>query len=252
MILRPWTSRRANVSASRRRGQRFASRVQRLRARRGIETSARKSGRPRPASSLKSTRATNGTSHSDRGDAIRASLPEGGVCRAPPGRPGRQGLGLGFFDPGPPASLASRIADAMTDDELLGQVFFLGWQGVGPSAEIQHWIKDREHRRSEDLPAQRLGPHLACAGRGSDAAPGCSAAGSHVPLFVATDQEGGWVRQIKDETSISPGNLALGAAGAPGDCLPAPGTTSAGSSRRWASTWTSRPPRTSTPTPRRA
>ena len=38
-----------------------------------------------------------------------------------------------------------------------------------------------------------------------------------IPLFVATDQEGGWVRQIKDETSVSPGNLALGASGVPAD-----------------------------------
>ncbi len=124
--------------------------------------------------------------------------------------------GLGFFDPGPPASLASRIADAMTDDELLGQVFFLGYQGVGPSAEIQHWIKDHSiggvklfPRNVSDLTSLArdvaLMQRLAERGR------------FHVPLFVATDQEGGWVRQIKDETSISPGNLALGAVGAPED-----------------------------------
>ena len=124
--------------------------------------------------------------------------------------------GLGFFDPGPPASLASRIADAMTDDELLGQVFFLGYQGVGPSAEIQHWIKDHSiggvklfPRNVSDLTSLArdvaLMQRLAERGR------------FHVPLFVATDQEGGWVRQIKDETSISPGNLALGASGVPGD-----------------------------------
>src|SRR5574337_407072 len=118
--------------------------------------------------------------------------------------------GLGFFDPGSPATLAQSIADTMTADELLGQVFFLGYQGVGPSPEIQGWIRDRQIggvklflRNVSDLtPLARdvaLMQGLAEKGR------------FHVPLFIATDQEGGWVRQIKDETSISPGNLALGA-----------------------------------------
>ncbi len=123
---------------------------------------------------------------------------------------------LGFRDAGDPTVLAAHIAEAMTDEELLGQVFFLGWQGVGPSADILRWIGTREiggvkifPRNVSDLPSlardiagmQKLAAH----GRFG------------VPLFVATDQEGGWVRQIKDETSVSPGNLALGASGVPGD-----------------------------------
>jgi beta-N-acetylhexosaminidase len=123
---------------------------------------------------------------------------------------------LSFRDPGDPAVLAARITGAMTDDELLGQVFFLGWQGVGPSADILRWIRTREiggikifPRNVSDLPslARDVGvmQKLAAGGRFG------------IPLFVATDQEGGWVRQIKDETSVSPGNLALGASGVPGD-----------------------------------
>ena len=38
-----------------------------------------------------------------------------------------------------------------------------------------------------------------------------------VPLLVITDQEGGWVRHVKDATSQTPGNLALGAGGLPDD-----------------------------------
>jgi beta-N-acetylhexosaminidase len=123
---------------------------------------------------------------------------------------------LGFFDPGPPAEIASRIVEAMTDDELLGQVFFLGYQGIGPSRDIQRWITDHAiggvklfPRNVSDLPSLARDvasmQRLAALGR------------FHIPLFMATDQEGGWVRQIKDETSISPGNLALGAIGAPHD-----------------------------------
>ena len=124
--------------------------------------------------------------------------------------------GLGFYDPGPPDEVASRIANAMTDEELLGQVFFLGYQGVGPSREIQSWITDHHiggvklfPRNVSDLTslAEDVAFMQMLSTRGR----------FHIPLFVATDQEGGWVRQIKDETSISPGNLALGAIGAPQD-----------------------------------
>lgn len=34
-----------------------------------------------------------------------------------------------------------------------------------------------------------------------------------IPLFVATDQEGGWIRHVKGETSDTPGNMAIGASG---------------------------------------
>jgi beta-N-acetylhexosaminidase len=104
----------------------------------------------------------------------------------------------------------------MTDDELLGQVFFLGWQGVGPSADILRWIGTRGiggvkifPRNVSDLPslARDVAGMQKLAARGRFG----------IPLFIATDQEGGWVRQIKDETSVSPGNLALGASGVPGD-----------------------------------
>lgn len=123
---------------------------------------------------------------------------------------------LDFSDPGAPAVLAARIAGAMTDQELLGQVFFLGYQGVGISPEMQRWIRDRGiggvklfPRNVSDLTslARDVGFMQSLASQGR----------YHVPLFVATDQEGGWVRQIKDETSISAGNLALGAVGAPSD-----------------------------------
>ncbi|MCD6398067.1 MAG: glycoside hydrolase family 3 protein, partial [Spirochaetaceae bacterium] len=38
-----------------------------------------------------------------------------------------------------------------------------------------------------------------------------------IPLFIATDQEGGWVRHIKGKTSITPGNMSIGATSLPED-----------------------------------
>ena len=123
---------------------------------------------------------------------------------------------LGFSDAGPPSALAESIAAAMTDEELLGQVFFLGYQGVGPSAEMRRWIRDRGIGGVKIFP--RNVQDLTSLARDVDLMQRLAVQGRfHIPLFVATDQEGGWVRQIKDETSISAGNLALGAAGVPSD-----------------------------------
>ncbi|HET6451716.1 MAG TPA: glycoside hydrolase family 3 protein [Spirochaetia bacterium] len=125
-------------------------------------------------------------------------------------------LALSFTDPGNPDTVAARIASAMTDDELLGQVFFLGWQGVGPSADILRWITTRHIGGVKIFP--RNVSDLESLARDIARMQGLAMRGRFgIPLFVATDQEGGWVRQIKDETSVSPGNLALGASGVPAD-----------------------------------
>jgi len=123
--------------------------------------------------------------------------------------------GLSFTDPGSPSAVAARIAGAMTNQELLGQVFFLGYQGVGVSPEILRWI-------GRGIGGVKIFPRnvsdLTSLARDIARMQTLAAQGRfHVPLFVATDQEGGWVRQIKDETSISAGALALGAVGAPSD-----------------------------------
>ena len=41
--------------------------------------------------------------------------------------------------------------------------------------------------------------------------------GLGIPLLVATDQEGGWIRHIKGATTATPGNMAIGASGRPYD-----------------------------------
>ena len=125
---------------------------------------------------------------------------------------------LSFWDGDPAPVLAARLAAAMTDEELLGQLMILGYPGALADSGIPRWVRDRNiggvkifPRNVKDLPslAQDIASLQALAARRR----------FRVPLFVATDQEGGWVRQIKDETSIAPGNLALGAAGLPRDAL---------------------------------
>jgi beta-N-acetylhexosaminidase len=123
-----------------------------------------------------------------------------------------------FWDDRPDEELIEAILSQMTEEELLGQVFMLGYIGKRPSEEILSWI------RSRNLGGVKIFT------RNVDTLAGLSAsieemqevAGDgrfQIPLFISTDQEGGWVRHIKLETSQTPGNIALGASGLPQDAL---------------------------------
>ena len=128
----------------------------------------------------------------------------------------RPGADPSFWDPLPEEHLVEAVVEAMSDEQLLGQVFFLGYVGTRPSPQILRWISERHiggvkvfTRNVDTLPAlaegvrqmQRLSQRE----------------GHRIPLFVATDQEGGWVRHVKAQTSETAGNLALGAGAVPRD-----------------------------------
>lgn len=122
----------------------------------------------------------------------------------------------GFFADSPREDLVFQIVESMDDTELLGQVFLLGYYGRRPSREIIEWIRDKKIGgvkifgwNAEDLRelAQSIGEMQKAA----------ASTRLEIPLFVATDQEGGWVRHVKGETSVTPGNLAIGATGLPYD-----------------------------------
>jgi beta-N-acetylhexosaminidase len=123
---------------------------------------------------------------------------------------------ISFNDPGTPSDLAAAIENAMTDEQALAQVFMLGWVGEEPSPLIMDWIRQRNiggvkifgwntsdtHRLAETV------GHLQTASLNGP---------FNIPLLIATDQEGGWIRHIKGDTSETPGNMAIGASGYPRD-----------------------------------
>jgi beta-N-acetylhexosaminidase len=126
----------------------------------------------------------------------------------------------GFWDalssPGSEDAAAERIVASLSDQDKLAQLFLLGYIGTEPSPEILRWIGDR-HIGGVKIFTRNVGtlPDLT-----RDVARMQRLAlreGERIPLFIATDQEGGWVRHIKRETSVSPGNLAIGAARLPRD-----------------------------------
>jgi beta-N-acetylhexosaminidase len=104
----------------------------------------------------------------------------------------------------------------MSDEELLAQTFMFGWVGASPSPLIVDWIRDRNIGgvkifgwNTDDTTrlAETVGElqRVALESRYG------------IPLLVATDQEGGWIRHVKGATSETPGNMAIGASGYPQD-----------------------------------
>ena len=122
----------------------------------------------------------------------------------------KQVFPLNFNDSEDPKILASELVKNMSDEDALAQTFMLGWAGTSPSPLILSWIRERRlggvkvfgwNTENTVQLAQTIGIFQAEALKNP----------AQIPLFVATDQEGGWVRHVKGTTSQTPGNMALGA-----------------------------------------
>ncbi len=117
-----------------------------------------------------------------------------------------------FWDKKEPEELADELVRAMSPEELLGQVFFLGYIGKEPSKTIMKWIGER-NLGGVKIFTRNVGSLSSLAESISRMQKLALHSKYGIPLFMATDQEGGWVRHIKLQTSVTPGNLALGAEG---------------------------------------
>lgn len=112
--------------------------------------------------------------------------------------------------------LAQALVDRMSDEELLSQILMFGWAGSEPSDLLNSWVINRglgsvkvfgwntDNLKKVALSVKQLQTEAATRKY-------------KIPLFVATDQEGGWIRHVKGETSVTPGNMAIGASGIPMD-----------------------------------
>lgn len=115
-----------------------------------------------------------------------------------------------FWSDYPHEELATFIIDNMNDEELLAQILMFGWAGAEPSELLMQWIRLRS------LGSVKV--YGWSTNNVKDVAKSVikvqeeSLKGKFkIPLYVATDQEGGWIRHIKGRTSDTPGNLAIGA-----------------------------------------
>jgi beta-N-acetylhexosaminidase len=117
-----------------------------------------------------------------------------------------------FWIDAPDGQLADYLVEQMGPNEQLGQMFLLGWPRETAVGPIMDWIGLRNLGGVKIFGwnGAKLST-LATALGDMQAASLSSPLG--IPLFTATDQEGGMVRHVKDTTSITPGNMALGAGG---------------------------------------
>lgn len=130
----------------------------------------------------------------------------------------REDQNLDFWSDYPAEILAAEIASRMSDEELLAQMFMFGWAGTEPSKLVTYWVEQRNigsikifgwNTDDVELVAKNITTLQKKSMNGR----------FHIPLYVATDQEGGWIRHVKGTTSDTPGNLAIGAAAYPQDAF---------------------------------
>ena len=122
---------------------------------------------------------------------------------------------VNFWSEYPSETLAKAIVDRMSDSELLSQILMFGWAGAEPNQLLFDWV-------SRGLGSVKVfgwnTDDIKLVAKSISNLQKRSAAGRFkIPLFVATDQEGGWIRHVKGETAITPGNMAIGAGGYPVD-----------------------------------
>jgi beta-N-acetylhexosaminidase len=123
-----------------------------------------------------------------------------------------------FWDRRPDEELVTALTAAMGDEELLAQVFLLGYlnEDAHPSAYVRGWVAGR-HVGGVKIFPRNVTSLKQIAADIRDLQLVATKTGFGIPLLVATDQEGGWIRHIRFEASATPGNLAIGATGLPDD-----------------------------------
>ena len=125
------------------------------------------------------------------------------------------GASVSFWDDIPNEQLAQTIVDQMTDTELYSQILMFGWAGEEPEQLLYDWV-NRGLGSVKVFGWNTNDIHLVAKSISSLQADSQTNR-FKIPLFVATDQEGGSIRHVKGDTMITPGNMAIGAAGYPTD-----------------------------------
>lgn len=121
-----------------------------------------------------------------------------------------------FWSDYPADELADFLLSKMSDEEKLAQIFMFGWAGEEPSALLTQWISERG-LGSVKVFGWNTNNTEKVAMSVSQVQELAQNRPLKIPLFVATDQEGGIIRHVKGDTTITPGNMAIGASQYPVD-----------------------------------
>ncbi len=106
----------------------------------------------------------------------------------------------------------------MSDEEVVGQILMMAYPGDTPNELVLRWIKERG-LGGVKIFGWNADDVRITAGAVSLMQGEALGSLSSIPLLVATDQEGGWIRHIKGTTTETPGNMAIGASGRPFDAF---------------------------------
>lgn len=121
-----------------------------------------------------------------------------------------------FWGTGADEDVADRLMATMSDEEIVAQCFLVGWPTENPAPGIMSWIRTRDIGGVKVFGWNANDPATMMRTIGTFQT--AALATRHgIPLFVATDQEGGEVRHIRGNTSVTPGNMAIGASALPYD-----------------------------------
>jgi beta-N-acetylhexosaminidase len=123
---------------------------------------------------------------------------------------------IDFWSDYPASALADALVERMSNEELYAQILMFGWSGTQPSALLNQWVETRS-LGSVKLFGWNTDDTMQVARSVIALQEKAGSGRFKIPLFVATDQEGGMIRHVKGATSLTPGNLAIGAAGFPRD-----------------------------------
>lgn len=123
---------------------------------------------------------------------------------------------LNFYSAYPAEILAKELVQRMSNEELLAQILMFGWAGEEPSPLLTRWVQER-HLGSVKVFGWNTENIMQVAKSIAFLQEKTLHSPFKIPLFVATDQEGGLIRHVKGKTSDTPGNLAIGASGYPID-----------------------------------
>ena len=104
------------------------------------------------------------------------------------------------------------FAASLSDDELLGQAFMLGYPDAELTPFLLGWIEGQGLGGVKIFPRNVAGLEQLAADV-DELQAAAQRQQRRIPLLIATDLEGGWIDHVKHEVSRTPGNLAIGAAG---------------------------------------
>lgn len=121
---------------------------------------------------------------------------------------------LNFFEDKDSSLLAQELLDSFSKEEKVGQLFLITYPGTKMSPSLKDWIVNK-HLGGIKIFGWNASDITSLVETIEESKSLTKETPYQVPLFISTDQEGGWVQHIRNKTSSSLGNLGLSATNSP-------------------------------------